>query len=279
MIDRTQVLKALLRTLFLGTILVAAAPAAHAADPDMASHKAIYKMTMVSAKTTSIVSVSGEMYYNFADSCDAWASDQKFSLDYVYSDEPEAKMNSQFTAHESKNAATYDFAVRRLKNGNPEEEFVGSATRKPDSAGVASFTQPAAKEIQLPKGYLYPTQHTAEMIKHAKAGDHIFNSMLFDGSDGTGATEVNVVIGDVIKPQVDDKLAGNKLLQSPAHKVRLAFFPVAKGKGDDGESEPDYEMTMILHENGVVSFMQIDYDQFSLKGELEAIEAVITPKC
>ena len=111
------------------------------------------------------------------------------------------------------------------------------------------------------------------------AGDHIFSSMLFDGSDGTGATEVNVIIGDAIKPQVNDKLMGEKLLQSPAHKVRMAFFPADTGKKEDGQDQPDYEMTMILHENGVVSSLQIDYDQFSLKGELQAIEAVKTPKC
>jgi hypothetical protein len=234
-------------------------------------------MTMASSKSTSIVSVEGQMYYDFSDSCDAWASDQKFALNYVYADEPEAKMNSQFTSHETKNFSGYDFAVQRTKNGAPEDDFVGSTSRKPDGSGVATFTQPV-KTIDLPKGFLLPTQHTIEMIKHGIAGDHIFNAMLFDGSDGTGATEVNVIIGDVIKPDVNDKLAANKLLQSPARKVRLAFFPVDTGKGGD-EDQPDYEMTMILHENGVVSSLQIDYDQFSLKGELQAIEAIKTPKC
>ena len=123
----------LTRFCFLAAISLMAFPV-WAADPVMASHKAIYKMNMVSSKTTSIVSVDGQMYYDFSDSCDAYASDQKFALNYVYADEPEAKLNSQFTSHEAKNFSSYDFAVQRTKNGNPEEEFVGSTSRKPDAA-------------------------------------------------------------------------------------------------------------------------------------------------
>ncbi len=276
-----RTLNKLLKSLPLACALLLAVPSAMAADSRAAAHKAIYKMTLVSAKNTSIVSVDGQMYYDFTDTCDAWSSDQKFALNYVYADEPEARMNTQFSSHESKNGNSYDFAVRRSKNDNLEEQFVGSATRKEDGSGAASFTEPDKRELSLPKDFFFPTQHTDEIIRHAQAGDHIFNSQIFDGSDGTPAVEVNVVIGNVIKPDVNDKLAGNALLQSPARKVRLAFFQPddKKGKSEDDEAEPDYEMTMILHENGIVSWMQIDYDQFSLRGELEAIEAVPRPKC
>jgi hypothetical protein len=78
---------------------------------------------------------------------------------------------------------------------------------------------------------------------------------------------------------LDPKFADNPLLKSPAHRVRLAYFPAEDEKGNSFGAEPDYEMTMILHENGVVSSMQIDYEQFSLKGNLSALEPGQKPKC
>ena len=242
------------------------------AAPEQAPHKALYTMVLASSKSTTVVNVQGEMYYDFADSCDAWTTNQKFTLNYVYADQPEEKLNNQYTSHEAKSGGAYDFVTKRTKNGSPEEEYVGSAVRNADGSGQADYTQPDRKTFQLPKGFLFPTQHNIALLQSAMKHDHIFNARMFDGSDGQGALEVNVVVSDVIQPVVDAKFADNPLLKSPAHKVRLAYYPPADEKGENQGAEPDYEMTMILHENGVVSSMQIDYDQFSLKGDLQALE-------
>jgi hypothetical protein len=274
-------LKKYLTLILLALAGLGASGSAIAADPVQAPEKALYKMTMLSSKSNSVVNVEGEMYYDFTESCDlSWTTNQKFTLNYLYSDGPEEKLNSQYTSRETEDGKIYDFAVRRSKDGAVEEEISGSATRLPDGSGEVNYTQPAEKKIKLAPGFLFPTQHTIAIINHALKGEHIFNAQMFDGSDGLGALEVNVVVGDAIKPDVDPKLANNPLLKSPAHKVRLAFYPAENpDQPASPQAEPDYEMTMVLHENGVISSMQIDYDQFSLKGVLQAIESAPKPKC
>jgi hypothetical protein len=272
----------IIRTLITGLagfgLMLASLPS-YAQVPVPASHKATYNMTLVSSKSSSVVNVTGQMTYEFSDACDSWNSSQKFSLDYVYADEPEAKFDSQYTSNEAKDDSHYDFAVRRLRDDQLEEEYAGSAHRAADGTATASYTTPEKKEMDLPKGVFFPTAHTLKTISEAMQGHHIYNGELFDGSDGEGALEVNAIMGESPKPDVDDKLAADPLLKVPAYRMRLAFYPPDTQRQGQAEAEPDYEMTMIMHENGVVSSMQIDYDQFSIKGELQAIEAIPVPKC
>ncbi len=274
-----------MKTKLLASLLLAGftcAGGVHAAEaPDQAPHKALYNMAMASSKSTQVVNVEREMYYDFTDACDAWNSNQKFSLNYLYAESAAEKLNSQYTSREAKDGSYYDYAVRRSKNDALEDEFDGKAVRNPDGTGTASYVSPEKKDFALPKNFYFPTQHTVAIIAQALKGNHIFNAQMFDGSDGQGAVEVNVVVGDAVKANdVDAKFADNPLLKSPAHKVSLAFYPADSGdEKAEQESEPDYQMTMILHENGVVSSMQIDYDDFSLKGTLKEIEAAPPPKC
>ncbi len=251
----------------------------HAAVPAPAAHKAIYKISMISTRSSSVINVSGQMYYDFADTCDAWSSDQKFTLNYIYADEPEAKYDSQYTSRETKAGDRYDFATKRLRNGEIEEQYVGYATRNADGTGLATYSQPESKTIDLPQGFFFPTQHTFKVIEQAMNAAHVFDAHMFDGSDGEGALEVNAVMGGPVTNDVTGKLASNSLLASPSHKIRMAFYPPMQKGETQEEAEPDYEMTAVMHENGVVSSLEIDYQDFSIKGELEAIESLPAPKC
>jgi len=49
----------------------------------------------------------------------------------------------------------------------------------------------------------------------------------------------------------------------------MAFFNMQKK-----ESEPLYEMTAILHQNGVISDVIIEYPTFTIHQQLTAIEAL-----
>ena len=263
-------------------LVLALNPVLHAGAADVPAqmgHKALYKMSLASTKNSAVIDINGQMYYSFTDTCDAWSTDQKFDLNYIHADDADTKTNTQFTSRELKSGAGYDFAVKSSNNGQLEKEYVGSAARNADGTATATYSKPEQKEAALPKGVLFPTQHTIQMLTTAMKGGHIFNAEMFDGSDGEGALEVNVIVGDVIKPDDAGKLGDNPLLKSPAHRVRLAFYPPDNPDKPNLASEPDYEMTMIMHENGVVSSLQIDYDQFSVKGELQAIEAAPSPKC
>jgi hypothetical protein len=269
-----------LRTVFAAVVVLIAAYAvqakpASASPVTFAPHKAIYAMSLAAAKggASGIVDVRGKMLFEWLDSCEAWTTDQKFALQYVYNNGPAVQFASHYSAWEAKNGESYSFSVRRLRNGEISEEIRGSAVRAPDGTGSATFSKPAKTTIELAPGVVFPTAHTLKMLELASQGERFYNTMMFDGSDGEGPVEINVFIGQVTTERGSTNVKSD-LLTRPARHVRMAFFP-----SDGDSSQPEYEMTLTLLDNGVVSELKIEYEDFTLKGLLESIEAVAAPRC
>jgi hypothetical protein len=63
-------------------------------------------------------------------------------------------------------------------------------------------------------------------------------------------------------------------LRGPAWNVRLAFFPV---RGTEAIS--DYEMNAVIHRNGIISDMRVDYKDFSVTQKLVALERLKNTVC
>jgi hypothetical protein len=255
--------------------LLAGLNPASASPVAFAPHKAIYAMSLAAAKggASGIVDVRGKMLFEWLDSCEAWTTDQKFALQYVYSNGPAVQFVSHYSAWEAKNGESYSFSVRRLRNGEISEEIRGSASRHPDGSGLAVFSKPSKTAIELAAGVVFPTAHTLKMLELAGLGERFYNTMMFDGSDGEGPVEINVFIGQIAAGPGSTNVKSD-LLTRPARHVRMAFFP---SEGDS--SQPEYEMTLTMLDNGVVSELKIEYEDFTLKGLLESIEAVAAPRC
>ena len=150
-----------------------------------------------------------------------------------------------------------------------------------DGAAKAVYSRPDSLKYDLPAGYLLPTAHTIEVIRHARAGDHFFSVVMFDGTDADGPVEIGTFIGKKVTAEELKKIAaGNNkidaaLLTPEAWHVRMAVFPLK----DTEESAPAYEMEMILHANGVISYALIDYKTFVIEQNLTALEKLPTKKC
>ena len=63
-------------------------------------------------------------------------------------------------------------------------------------------------------------------------------------------------------------------LQRPGWRVRLAFFPA-----DPSSEKPDYELGMLLLDNGISRDMMIDYGDYTIKAKLNKIEPLGKPHC
>lgn len=237
-------------------------------------HRAVYKMALKSARNSSKVSdVRGKMMFEWADACDGWTTEQRFQLRFVYVEGDEMQMTTNYTTWESKNGRRYRFNVRKLVNGEPDEEIRGDATLNKDGkGGTARFATPEQQSIPLPAGSLFPTAHTLGLLDHAQRGDQLVNRVVFDGADAEGPTEISAFIGRPAK--VDDAAAGPLIKGRQSWPVRMAFFPLA---GDS--SQPEYEMSLRLLDNGVAQSMLIDYGDFTVGAELETIEALPKSGC
>ena len=267
---------------------------------DIAPHKALYDLKMISTRVSgSIASVSGTMAFEWQDTCDAWTTHQKFNLKYIYLQDEQMDYKTQFSAFEQKDGSEYTFVVQRFHNDTLAEEFKGGVKRGTDEVMTVSFDNEALKQQVLSKGVLLPSEHTVELLRLAKAGSKFFNAKVVDGGDVHGVMEANAFIGaaleqsqfaeqfPVIKVLQDAGNAKTKdadiknfdvsLYKPKAYKISMAFYSEKKQGTDTGE--PDYQMTMIMQDNGVVTGMIMDYPEFSMIAELKALQGFDKPVC
>jgi hypothetical protein len=263
-----------------------AAPSSAVGPVALASHKALYTVTLTDTRPGSdYLDVSGKMILEFTDACEAWKTSQKSLLRTVTGEGTESLSHSDFEAWETKNGRDYNFTVRQTQDGDTSE-FRGVARRDgPGDTGTANYTKPEKASYKLPPHFLFQTAQQVKLIEYAKKGGHFLSGDMFDGSEGGGAAHFNAI---VLKTPAKDSAADvkNPLLDSPLHRVRIAFYPPAgtEDKSDgqaaaDSNEEPEYEMTMTVHDNGVVSDYDYDYQDFSVHGQLQAIQALSHPRC
>jgi len=264
-------------------IALAAAMPAHGADID--PHRALYTLSLGSARSGSgVLGASGAMYYEWGETCDGWTVEQRFRLRLVYAEAGGGELSSTLVTWESKDGQRYRFNERRLRNGTPTEEIHGMAQLDgPGKGGQAEFTKPENAKIALAPGVLFPTAHTLFLIDRAKAGDTFISRAVFDGSSVEKATQITAVVGPQLEPTAPqaskkgadkDNPLTSPLLQHPSWRVRLAFFP----PGSNSET-PDYELGMRLLANGVSQDMELDYGDYVVKAQLDEIEPLPKPAC
>lgn len=253
----------------------------------LASHKALYTVTMTGTHAGSdYLDVSGKMILEFTDACDVWNTRQRSLLRTVTGEGTESLSHSDFSARETKDGTDYNFSTRQTQDGDTSE-FRGHAGRNTQGdGGTAEYTKPETTRYKLPPHFLFQTAQQVKLIEYAKKGGHFLSGDMFDGSEGGGAAHFNAV---VLKTPAKDPAADlkNPLLDSPLHRVRIAFYPPAGTSDDksdsktasDSNEEPEYEMTMTVHDNGVVSDYDYDYQDFSVHGQLQAIQTLSRPHC
>lgn len=249
--------------------------AAQAPDPATKAgfmpHKALYEIKLAGTKSGSqILNISGQMLYEWQPQCEAWTSSHRFNLLYEYADSPPLSVTSDFTTYETFDGSMMSFSSQRKRDGELFEELRGKAVINEDKDGEVLYTKPDGLEFDMPPGTLFPMAHSLEVLEALTSGQKFVHATIFDGSDEEGPVQVNAFIGKpvnvmaLIEPSEELDI---DLINAPAHNIRLAFFPIS-----NPESSADYEMSVVFHNNGVISDMLIEYDDFSVTQKLIAIE-------
>jgi EipB-like len=246
---------------------------AHAVD--IAPHRALYSLELGAAKQGSgVVSASGSMAFEWGEACDGWTVEQRYRLAIRHEDGPNSDVVSNFVTWEAKDGLRYRFNLRKLKNGEIDEEVRGEATLEgPGKGGKVAFVKPEPASLDLAPGVIFPTAHTELLIERAAAGDQFVARHVFDGASKENAAEVTAVIGATQAKGAAEPLGG-ALLQRPSWRMRLAFFPP-----NAAADKPDYELGMRLFDNGVSRDMVLDYGDFAVKAKLEKLEPLGKPSC
>jgi hypothetical protein len=247
-------------------------------------HKALYDIQLSSKKSGVMISnLSGKMLYEWHPSCDGWVSNYQFDMLYEYTEIPAVRVTSDVATFESYDGKIFNFSVQRKKDDYPFEQFRG-ATVAGENGDPNSVVYSVPKDLTqvLPEGIYFPMAHTLDVLKKIKQGKRLYSATLFDGSDGEGPVNVNTFIGKEYiykKPEMSGNNSEKSkegdidptLVNTKAWDIRLAFFPL-----DSSDIMSDYEMSLVFHENGVTSTMEIEYADFSILQKLIAIEPLET---
>ena len=239
----------------------------------LAPHRAVYDMSLASTHAGSgIVGATGTMSYEFSDSCEGWIIENRIAITYAYTEGGQAATTTDFLTWESKDGLRYRFRLRNSRDGEVTDEVEGTAELKGKGlGGTAKFSRPEPMTMALPKGTLFPTEHTLRLMDAARAGTKTFLRVVFDGSDTEGPYDVNAVIG---LPRVEAAKVASPLLDSPFWPMRLAFFP-----RKSEEAIPDFEMALDYHGNGIAQHILQNFKDFSLVGRLQSLEQLPRKGC
>ncbi len=239
-------------------------------------HKALYDISLAGTKSgAQIVNIRGQMLYEWQTTCEAWNANHRFNLIYEYADSPALQITSDFSTFEMFDGSSFDFNSQRKRDGDLFEELRGQASAASgDVTGKAVYSKPKGLVFDLPEETLFPMAHTLDVLEHMNAGKKFYSATIFDGSDEKGPVQVTTFIGPTVNAVANIAPSENidmALLNTSAHNARLAFFPLS-----EASSTADYEMNLVLHDNGVVSDMFIEYEDFSVSQKLVALERMDT---
>jgi EipB-like len=262
---------------FAGAMVLAvtAGAATAVAAAQIAPHRALYSMTLGSVRNDSgVTDAHGAMVYQWGETCAGWTIEQRYRLKLHYAQSGDADIVSRFVTWESKDGLRYRFNEKETRNGDVDEDIRGEAQLDGrGKGGVARFSDPRPATMQLAPGVLFPSAHTILLIDQAHAGATFISRQVFDGSAEENAVQVSAFIGNITAADPASAQL-SPLLMRPGWEVRLAFFPA-----DARAEEPDYELGMVLLDNGVSRDMVIDYGDYTIRAKLDYIEALKKPDC
>ncbi len=267
------------RMLLLGAfaVMALASVGALAAAPSLLSHRAVYDLSLgrASGGEGSIVRAEGKLEFEWADACTGWTVNQRTRV-RLYTVEGEVfDFGWVLSALETHDGRRYRFFLRRLNADGSSEQVRGEARLEgPGEKGLATFSEPEAREVPLPKGTLFPTGHTLLIIEAARQGELPLWLTVFDGSGDEGLFGVNTALSRSLPAEVPPSFKSPLLQGQESWRVHLAYFGM-----DETVAAPEHEQALRLYANGVVDEMLLDYGDFALTAELGVLEALPKLEC
>jgi hypothetical protein len=256
----------------------------------LSEQTAVYDLELGEATHRSgLVSVRGRIALSMSGGgCSGWTNETRMVNDYFFRRRGHRMIDSRNTSWESSDGMVYRFASSRFVNGVKTRESRLMARREggPQGEIKVSFSKPVERTTTLPAGTLFPTQATRRIIATAMKGGRILRFHVYEGFENGRARLVSVVIGDEIataapgrdrKPgasgsvRTTEKAPARLLAGLRAWPVSMAYYPATDNGKERVKKDfglPEYEISFILHENGVLADPVLRYKDFTLKGKL-----------
>lgn len=240
-------------------------------------HRAVYDLALAQAEERSgIAGIYGRMVYEFKGSaCAGYTTNFRF-VTRIDTGEENRLSDQQTTTYEDVKARKFRFTTKTFTDRQLDREVTGKAEDAGNRIAV-SLENPSKREVELEEGR-FPTEHMLDLLEHARAGDHVFEARIFDGSDNADQTMMaTTVIGKKLTPkegEADDKVIG-ALAKSEFWPVTIAYF----NDNQSADALPTYRMAFKLYDNGIIRDILMDYSDYALKGRLTRLELLDPEPC
>ncbi|WP_169568614.1 cell envelope integrity EipB family protein [Sneathiella limimaris] len=237
------------------------------------SHRAVYDLKLAESYDGSgVENARGRIVLQFESTCEGSIVNQRTVVEIGNAGGGVVVSDYSLSTFEAKDGKSMQFSVSNSINGQTVEEFKGKAIMTGDG-GKVTFSKGEIVEMDLPKDVLFPTAHSAEMLKAAIEGKKLLSAKVYDGNGTDGLQDSLTIIG---KPQsvVSKIIEDNGMGDQTSWYVQMSFFDLSEQK-----SEPDYKVSYRMYENGVGTDLLMDYQEFAMKGELVQLEFLPMDSC
>lgn len=249
----------------------------------LASHVAIYDLRLATSRgKRALESVRGRIVYDFSGNpCEGYAL-QFRQVSALDTGEGRMVMSDlRSTTWEDADGKSFRFNSENFMDEKLNESADGRAERGSNGV-VVQLAKPRAKKLEVGE-VVFPTAHMRKILDAARAGQRLFETPVFDGSEsGEKVYQSLAVIGPAIAPdqkKPTDAAADKAELAGLARwPVTISYFDEA-GRRGEGEQTPVYAISFEMYENGVSRALRLDYGDFVVDGVMTSLELRDSKPC
>lgn len=247
----------------------AARPEPGKAAPEMAPHRAAYRLTLDRARQGGeVIQAEGAMLFEVMDACDGWTTRQRLQLVVADRAGQTVETASDYSTWESKDGRRLRFTLTQTAQGAVTQRISGEAALEPGGkGGTVTYEAPSASQASLPPGTLLPMAHTIRTLEMARAGQRMLVTPLFDGTSEEGAQDSTTLLSSWTPAPTEPRFP--LMAGQASARMRIAFF------GKDaaaGASAPEYEVGLRYYANGVADEMKMDFGDFAVDAAMQSLE-------
>lgn len=234
--------------------------------PALASHRAVYELTLDKAKGAKApAQARGRIVFEFTASCDGYVQNFR-QITELTPDEGATKLSDMRSAtFESLDATDYRFKIETKVDSAAADEVDGKAHKEKEATVGVDLSRPKRAHLEIAGPALFPSEHLRRIVEAARAGEPLLEARVYDGTgEGEKVFNTLTVIGKPLEePATETAAHADALKGMKRWRVSVSYFE--PGKHDD---QPIYILSFDLYENGVSRALKLDYGDFVLNGEM-----------
>lgn len=246
---------------------------------DLASHRAIYDMTLTTSGAGGGTTGKGRMVYEIRGAeCAGYSISTRWVAEWGGSEGAVAVEDFRFASFEDVGGSSLSFHTTRYRDHELIEEMEGHVVPGAgNEAGTIALSKPEPVEAPLPPGTVFPLQHVKMIIARGRAGETTSSDRVYDLSeDGKAVYYTFSVLSPLGKRQLSKAVAAAPALGGlPAWTWNVSYF-VENG---DGEQVPEYEHSSSLFANGVATRMRLGTADVVIEAEITDLEMLPPSGC